>query len=413
MPENPFAPSRRAYVILSVLWCVAALAVKPFYPYVDFAAFYATAIDKILAGAPLDIYSFVARPPGSDLALALAHPPLWLFLLAPWYALGRAFGIDDFHNAAGISVGQAWMLVVALPIDLLLCRTIVRLSEARQRLPEPQRLVLFACLLFSPLLWLSSVRYGHNESWMVLAILLAVAAGERGKPVVSGLLWGVALQFKMTAIAPALVYYGWGLGRERWRSTAVSAPVAAAAFVLPLLPYVLYGREAVEYALVGFERIRPIGGYVSWKVFPALASMASVSNLLILLSCAAIGIVLALRPGKSFVEAGGAWALLLSQALLLLFAKALFVWYGLAASCFLYWAWMRDRRTSERIPLVPLAASLLLWLVPSGGWVGESVTSMVRIRSAVWVVLTLSLAGLALREIFGGMKVSELTGKAQ
>lgn len=396
---NATAPSWRPYVLLSLLWCVVALAVKPFYPYVDFAAFYATAIEKILSGAPLDIYSFVARPPGSDLKLALAHPPLWLFILSPWYAIGRALGIDDYHAAGGISIGQAWMLLVTLPIDVLLCRTIVRAAEGSARFPEPKRLALFACLLLSPLLWMSSVRYGHNESWMVLAILLAVAAGERGWPVLSGLLWGIALELKMTAIAPALVYYGWGLGRQRWGSTLRSAPVAAATFVLPLLPYVLHRREAVEYALVGFERIRPIGGYVSWKVFPALASAASASNVLILGVSAAIGIALALRPGKSFLEAGGAWALLLSQAALLLFGKAVFVWYGLAASCFLYLSWERERRTRGLLPLVPLAGSLLLWIVQSGGWVGESVTAAVRLRSAAWALLTLALGVLAIRQL--------------
>src|SRR5262245_66672194 len=62
VPANSTAPSWRPYALLSLLWCVAAIAAKPFYPYVDFAAFYANAIERILGGAPLDIYSFVARP---------------------------------------------------------------------------------------------------------------------------------------------------------------------------------------------------------------------------------------------------------------------------------------------------------------------------------------------------------------
>lgn len=388
---------RRRYVLLSLLWCAAALAAKPFYPYVDFGTFYSTAIERILAGAPLDIYSFVARPPGSELRLALAHPPLWLFLLAPWYAIGRALGLDDFHAAAGVSYGQAWMLALTLPIDVLLCRTIVRTAEGNERLPEPARLALYACVLLSPLLWLSSVRYGHNESAVVLAVLLAVAAGERGRPVLAGLIWGVALQLKTTAVVPALAYYGWGLGEGRRRDTLRGAPVAALVFALPLLPYVLLRREAVTYALVGFERIRPIGGIVSWKALPALAGLAGASNLLVLGAAAAIGVAMALRPGRSFLAAGGDWALVLGQAALLLFGKALFVWYALAASCFLYVAAVRERRPARLFSVVPLAGAILLWGVQSGGWVGESVEPAVRGRSALWLALTLGLAALAVR----------------
>jgi hypothetical protein len=355
------------------LWGVTAIAVKPFFPYVDFAAFYATAIDKILAGTPLDIYSFVARAPGSELKLALAHPPLWLFVLSPWYALGRAIGIDDFHAALGVSVGQAWMLALTLPVDVGLCFTIVRLVEGKQRLPEAQRLILFACLLLSPLLWLSSVIYGHNESWMVLAVLLAIAVGERGRWLLAGVLWGVALELKTTAIVPALTYFLWGLGKERRRTTIPSGLVAAATFVLPLVPYALFRREAVTYALVGFERIRPIGGYVMWKVIPGLDALAGWSNPIILAIAAAIGVAMARRPGRSFLDAGGAWALFLGQIAFLLFAKALFVWYVLAAGCFFFLAWARHYRgaTTKEIVVVPLLVTFFLWNGQWRDWVGE------------------------------------------
>jgi len=383
-------------VVVSIFWCAAALAIKPFFAYVDFGAFYATAIEKVLAATPLDLYAFIFRPPHSDLLLPLTNPPIWLFYLAPWYALGKALGLDDFHAQTGLSYGQAFMLVVTLPFDVLLCRTVVRLAELRASLAEPGRWHLFLCLLLSPLLWLSSVRFGHNESIMVLLVLLAVGAGERGKPAVAGVLWGLALGVKTTAVVPALVYFGWGLGRGRRRASAIAGTTAAAAFLLPLAPYLLFRREQVTYALVGFEKLRPVGGYVLWKLFPNPDAAARYGNVMLLALAAVVGLAMARRRGGSFLACGGAWALVLSQVGLLLFGKALFIWYPLAASCFLYLAVAYGRRNETSIPLVPLVASLLLWIVQSGGWVGESVDTMVRARSAVWVLLLLGIGGMAI-----------------
>ena len=140
---------------------------------------------------------------------------------------------------------------------------------------------------------------------------------------------------------------------------------------------------------------------MSWKAIPALTGAADLSNLLILGSGALIGTALAFRPGRSFLSAGGDWALVLGQAAVLLFAKALFVWYGLAASCFLYVAAVRERRPPGLLPVVPLLASLALWVLQSGGWVGDSVALAVRWRSAAWAALLVGLSALAMRRMVG------------
>ena len=382
-------------MIVSVLWCAAALAIKPFFAYVDFGAFYSTGIEKILAGAPLDLYAFVFRPPHTELAFPLTNPPIWFFYLAPWFALGKALGLDDFHAQTGMSFGQAFMLIATLPADVLLCRTVVRLAEVRSRLTEPGRWHLFLCLLLSPLLWLSSIRFGHNESVMVLFLLMAIAAGERGRPALSGLMWGLALGIKTTAVVPALIYYGWGLGRGRRRASVISGATAAAVFLGPLLPYLLFRREQVAYALVGFEKLRPIGGYVLWKLLPHPGAALAFANVVILVFAAGLGLFLARRRGDSFLASGGAWALVLGQVSLLLFGKAIFIWYPLAASCFLYLAVVYGRRKETSIPLVPLVSSLLLWMVQGGAWVGEAVDTSIKVRSAIWVVLLLGIAATA------------------
>jgi len=395
--EKP-STHRSFYILASLLWCAAALAIKPFYPYLDFAVFYSTAMDFILNGRPLDIYSFIAHPPGSELALPLTNPPLYVFILVPVYALGHLIGISDFHASTGISLGQAWMLLATLPFDLLLCREAVRLVERiRGPLEEPRRWILFLCLLLSPLLWVSSIRYGHNEAMMVALVLLAIGFGEKDRPLLAGIFWGLALGLKTTAAVPLLVWLGWGMGRGRARKTVASAVTAGGVFLTPLLPYLLLRGEQVWYALVGFEGLRPVGGYVLWKLVPLPDVVLDLSGPAILAGSAAVGLVLSRRSGESFLRAGGAYALVLGQVLLLLFGKALFAWYGLALGVFCYLAFFpRDGRT-RLFPLGAMVCTVLLWFLQAGPWVGEAVSPMIRLRSAAWVVFLISLGAFAVR----------------
>ncbi len=398
------------YLLVSLLWCTAAVAVKPFYPYLDFGVYYSTAIEKILAGQPLDIYSIVAHPPGSSLALPVTHPPLYFFYLAPWYALGRGIGISDFHHSIGVSFGQAWMLLATLPFDLLLCRETVRLMERlRGELPEPRRWILYCCLLLSPLLWLSSVRFGHNEAMMVLAVLLALRRAEKGHPLVSGILWGVAISLKTTAAIPALLYLGWGMGRGRRRSTAVVALAAALTFFLPLLPYLLLRTEQTWYALVGFEALRPVGGYVLWKAAPFPDLVVRASGALILAGSAFLGLLLARRRASGFFDAGGGYGLVLSQVILLLLGKALFVWYGLALGCFAYLAFQDENEAQGSLRVGPLAAGILLWLLQAGPWVGEAVGPWIRLRSTLWALLLLTIGLAAVKGLLKGKVPSRIS----
>jgi hypothetical protein len=389
--------SRARYVALASVWCLAALALKPLYPYVDFGVFYSTAIERIAGGQPLEIYSFVARPPDTGLAIPLSYPPLYFFFLTPLYVLGSLLGLDDFQRTSGVSFGQAWMLLATLPFDLLLCRQVLRLLERTHgALPEPRRWLVFACVLLSPLLWLSSVVYQHGEAMMVALILLAIEQGERGRRVRCGLLWGAALSLKATALVPALVWFGWGLGRERRRHTWVTAALAGGVLLAPLVPYMIWRPEQVWYSLVGFERIRPIGGHVLWKLapFPGLAELSGAATLL---AAVAIGLALARRAGSSFLDAGGAHALVLGQVALLLLGKAIFVWYGLALGVFAHVAFAGTSLRRGSLPLAAVGLNLLLWWVQSGRWVGARLDPEVLVRSALWVAVLLVAGALALR----------------
>lgn len=390
--------ARSRYLVVSALWCVAALAIKPFFAYIDFGAFYSNAIERILGGAPLDIYSFGARPPHSDLLLVVANPPIWFFFLAPWYALGQALGISDFHAQSGMSLGQAWMLVVSLPFDLWLCRTVLHAVDRGRPLAEPRRFALYLCLLFSPLLWMSTVRFGHgNETLMVLFVLLAVIAGEEDKPAWAGAFWGLALGIKLTAIVPLLTWLAWGAVSRRARATAVAAGVAAAVALVPVLPYLIFRREPIVYALLRFETLRPIGGYVVWQLLPEriATALASRANVAILIIAAAVGAWLGRGRDRGFLASGGAWALVLGQSALLLLGKAVYVWYALAASCFLFLAWARDDRSDRVVPAVPVAITVALWVLQGTALDGSPVDPGVAVRSAGWALVLVGTIALA------------------
>jgi hypothetical protein len=410
MREHPGSPGGRPgsqesgsaprYAVAAIGYCLAALLLKPFYPYLDFGVFYSAAIEKILAGNPLDLYSFAAYAPGSALPLPLTYPPHYFFYLAPWYALGSLIGIADFPRATGFSLGQAWMLVPALPFDLLLVRETLRgIERLRGPIPEPRRWVLFLCLLFSPLLWLSTVRYGHAEAMMVVFLLLAIRLGDEGRPISGGIFWGLGMAVKLTAAAPALVYFCWAARRRGLRETSLGAAAAGAVLFLPILPYLALRFEPAWRALFGFEAIRPVGGIVLWKLLPGLEAPSGAIHAVILAASGALGLILARREGTRFLDAGGAAALVLSQVILLLLAKAVFVWYGLALAFFSCLAFPPAREARRLLPVVPLAIAWLLWLLQSGGWVGEAATAAVRIRSGIWVVFLGVLGYLAGRTL--------------
>ncbi|HKY32464.1 MAG TPA: glycosyltransferase 87 family protein [Candidatus Polarisedimenticolia bacterium] len=392
---------RRWYLAASLAWCATALAVKPFFAYVDFGAFYSAALDKIVTGSPLDLYGIAARPPDSGLAIPLGNPPVWFFYLAPFYWLGRALGLADFHRQTGMSLGQAWMLLASLPLDLLLCRTVLRLAEGSRRIPEPGRLALYLCLLSSPLLWLSSIRFQHNEAAMVLMVLLAVAASERSRPTAAGVAWGLALGLKTTALVPALVWLGWGLRRGRLRATVITAAAGAAVFAGPLIPYAVFRREHLAYALLEFESLRPVGGYSLWKLFARSEGAASMSHVVILLLAFGTGLILARRPEKTFLAVGGAWGLVLGQVALLLLAKAIYIWYALGLSAFLYLAVARRQRPQAILPVVPLGAVLIVWGLQGGEWVGSAASWSVQVWSAVWAAFLLGIAAYAVAGLLG------------
>lgn len=54
---HPEDSATRYYVLAGLVWCVAAITIKPFFAYVDFGAFYSTAIETVLFGAPLEWYA--------------------------------------------------------------------------------------------------------------------------------------------------------------------------------------------------------------------------------------------------------------------------------------------------------------------------------------------------------------------
>ena len=91
------------------------------------------------------------------------------------------------------------------------------------------------------------------------------------------------------------------------------------------------------------------------------------------------------------------------------------VWYPLAASCFLYLAIAYKGRKEAAIPLVPLLTSLLLWIIQGGGWVGDAVSPSIRARSAIWVVLLLGIAAIAVQGLRdqGAPEAQDVSAPAQ
>lgn len=134
--------------------------------------------------------------------------------------------------------------VTAMKAFLVLCEigalAILALVLRRRGLP-PERILVLA---WSPLALVEIAGSGHNDAFAILLTVLALAALETGRPLLSAAAGAVALQAK---VLPGLVVAAWAR-RYRWWHLAGAALVAAAL----VIPYAAAGaglwHSATRYA---------------------------------------------------------------------------------------------------------------------------------------------------------------------
>jgi rSAM/selenodomain-associated transferase 2 len=210
------APRPAQGTLLIGLAILARLALLPFPPSDDVSR-YLWEGRLVLAGE-----SPYARP-------AADAPAAWQD--DAWAAMNNKDKLTAYPPLAQAAFAAAVMLGGTLPLKLLLIAAeiatlMLLLGELRRReLPEAH----LALVALNPVLLLGTAGEAHFDALFVLAMLLAVLARSRDRPVLAWVALAAAVGLKVVPILLVPMF----LRRGGWRS----APVFAIALALPLLPF--------------------------------------------------------------------------------------------------------------------------------------------------------------------------------
>lgn len=235
----------------------------------DLTGFFLPSVDYILRGDPFHLYAVRAAQ-----AYPNWNPPLSMFLMAPLLAAARAVGF-------AASLGEQ-ITFVSLPFILLIpvlgFVAVRALAWLYPELPEAQRFLAYVLVVCSPLIWVSVASWGHLEQPLMLCFLVgALLALNRGRDGLAGLLAGLALLSRTTAIFPLLALGLLLLFERRWRTAALFGGIAAAVTAAGFAPFLLVDRSDTLYAFVSWRGKVPIGSNSIWTLFAYTGSDRTLS----------------------------------------------------------------------------------------------------------------------------------------
>ena len=134
------------------------------------------------------------------------------------------------------------------------------LRQLYPEMPEAQRLIAYALILLSPLTWQTYGTWYHIEQPMMLCLLVgAVLALQQRREGLAGLLAGLALMTRTTALIPllalGLLLILWG----EWRALSKLAGVAFAVVAVIMAPFFLVDRADTTYSFLTWRGSVPVG----------------------------------------------------------------------------------------------------------------------------------------------------------
>ena len=217
----------------------------------DLLVFFLPAAQRIVEGTPFHVYDVHA----SNGAL-LEVTPLSFWWMAIPLGLGQALGIGQVESCVAAAFGTldcrtvVWMVGLAfLPFVLLLGAVgVVAARMLNPALTRNDALLAGALILLSPLLWLAYTEWWHPEQVLMLVLIVAGAWRlQRRNSLVAGVLFGLALLTRPTALGPIAALLILVLVGREWRRLVTVGAAAGVVVGLGMLPYlVVDGRQAFE-----------------------------------------------------------------------------------------------------------------------------------------------------------------------
>ncbi|MCI0344516.1 MAG: glycosyltransferase 87 family protein [Chloroflexi bacterium] len=299
----------------------------------DMLVFFLPAAERIASGEPFRIYDIHA----SNGAL-IANPPLSFFWLAIPLGLAQTAGNPDVASCLASDYGVeacrtlVWLTGLAfMPFVLLLgAVTVYAARQANARLGRDQLLIAAAVVLLSPLLWLSYTAWWHPEQALMLLLVVAGAwQVQSGRPVLAGVLFGLGLLTRTTALGPVAALLTLLAMDRSWRSLVTVGAVAAGVVVIGILPYALFDPNLYA-ALVGYRGVVSIGNSI-WSFIRPIEGLAefirAFDGQIVLLATVAVAFVAARWRGVT-AKGSGAWGVMaLSLLLVTLLGKRIWPYY--------------------------------------------------------------------------------------
>ena len=299
----------------------------------DLLVYFLPAAERIADGRPFEIYD-IHNPNGALITLT----PLSLFWLAGPLAAARALGVSDVVSCLSASFGTldcrtlVWLGGLAF-LPFVLALGALAAAAARflnPRLGRDDALLVAALVVLSPLLWLTFTMWWHPEQVLMLCFLLAGAWQlQRRRGIVAGVLFGLALLTRLTALGPVAVLVvllatdrSWQLLGRVVAGTAVVAGVG-------MLPYLVVdgsntiqalllsnGQFPITNSIWAFVRSTPIGDVVQAADRPLVLGLTVAMTMV------------AAYWRRVTAMSTGAWALMaLALMLVVLFGKRTWPYY--------------------------------------------------------------------------------------
>lgn len=228
----------------------------------DLTTFFFPAANEILHGHPWMIYA--VRAFGTyPLGYPNYNPPISIFLMAPLLAVAHATGIDANLGALISFVSIPFMLFV-LALGYATIRALRQLFPA---IPETQRFLAYLLIIFSPLTWQTFITWYHLEQPLMLALLVgAIVAFQARREGVAGVLAGLAVLSRTTAIVPLVAFGVLLLAGREWRALIRFGGLAALVAGVGFAPFFLFDRADTTYSLVSWRGTSEIGGNSIWSI---------------------------------------------------------------------------------------------------------------------------------------------------
>lgn len=227
----------------------------------DLTNFFFPSADYILHGHPFQMYA--VRGTGS---YPNFNPPLGTFLMAPLLAVARAVGFGNGQGAPITFVSFGFLVFVPL-LGFLVLKALGRLYPS---IPDTQRFLAYVLVVLSPLTWQAFSPWYHLEQPLMLCFLVgALIALQSRRVALAGLLAGLALLTRTTALMPLLALGVLLLAERDWRTLVKFGGIAVVVVLAGFAPFFAFDAKNATYSFLTWRGTAPIGGNSIWALFAA------------------------------------------------------------------------------------------------------------------------------------------------